>query len=714
MESTHRILLIEENDIDRRMLENILADYYDLVEVEDHFTAIKTLIDAKDAFDAIIVDLSDSADQGFGILKDIIKIPDIAKIPVIALVDNDREAENFVLKNGAFDYITKPFERDIILHRISNIVKLTESVDMVRDLQCDILTGVYNKNIFYNKVRNILMTDPEGEYQIVIADLERFKLYNDVYGAEEGDKLLMFCARTLKEAFKDGIVFGRLVNDQFAIFTSENMVKTKNVITSAAKVISEYKIKAKINIKFGVYPVIDKHLDVSTMCDRAVMAIKEIKGKFGIDYKYYDESLRNRLLLEHQITNSMAEALKNEEFKVYIQPKYDLSNEKISGGEALVRWISPTNGFLSPDKFIQIFEKNGFITQLDMFVWEKTCQIIREMMDRYGKTVPISVNVSRADLFRMDILEVLTELLKKYRLRPDQIHLEITETAYTDNPEQLLVVISKLKKKGFIIEMDDFGSGYSSLNMLSELPIDTIKLDMKFMRHLNRKNDVNILSFVISMAKWLGYTVVAEGVETSEQISILRNMECDYAQGYYYSKPVPSVEFMNMIYYNDISDCPVGKDKITRNMEITIPSSYLNKTMLVVDDMKINRAVLKDIFSGLFKIEEAEDGLKALNYLRDHLEDVAVVMLDLVMPVMDGYELLDRMKSDDKYKHIPVIITSQMGVESEVKALEMGADDFITKPYYLEIVKKRLENVLCAQEFKNKQRGALDLKKILS
>jgi EAL domain-containing protein (putative c-di-GMP-specific phosphodiesterase class I) len=280
------------------------------------------------------------------------------------------------------------------------------------------------------------------------------------------------------------------------------------------------------------------------MCDRAVMAANSIKGNYDVDIAYYDDSFREKMLYEQQITNYMEEALKTKQFQVYFQPKYQLESEKMAGAEALVRWIHPEEGFMSRGEFIPLFEKNGFITELDTFVWEETCRKIALWIETYGKYVPVSVNVSRKDIYKQDLPILLLNIVHKYGLEPKHLHLEITESAYTENPEQLISVVGKLKEEGFVIEMDDFGSGYSSLNMLAELPIDILKLDMKFVQNKgpHSKNE-SIMSCMIELAKKIDLIVVAEGVEEQKQIDMLREMKCDIVQGYYFSKPLPADDF---------------------------------------------------------------------------------------------------------------------------------------------------------------------------
>ena len=245
----------------------------------------------------------------------------------------------------------------------------------------------------------------------------------------------------------------------------------------------------------------------------------------------------------------MEAAIKEKQFRIFFQPKYDLNTEQIVGAEALVRWNHPVQGFLLPNNFIPVYEKNGFITDIDTYVWERTCEVIAQWKDMGLKSVPVSVNVSRKDIYNTDLPKTLERILDKYKLEPQDLHLEITETAYTEDSLQLIEGVLKLKERGFVIEMDDFGSGYSSLNMITELPIDILKLDMRFIQVKQKpQSTIDMIKFVIDLAKKLDFEVIAEGVETKEQAQMLRNLGCDYAQGYYYSKPVPCEDVAQMLF----------------------------------------------------------------------------------------------------------------------------------------------------------------------
>lgn len=359
-----------------------------------------------------------------------------------------------------------------------------------------------------------------------------------------GNQLLQNVAQALRHEMKEEGICGRIGSDQFACLVARREEYSSETFAFITESIDQLPITITINLSYGIYRVEDTAIPVSIMCDRALIACSSVKGIYDINFAYYDDKFMQTLRSEQVIIDNMKTALQERQFIVYFQPKYALSAETPAGAEALVRWIHPELGFMPPDSFIPLFEKNGFITDLDIYVWETTCHHIREWIDAGHEPIPISVNVSRADIYNPNLLTILMDMIRKYDLKPELLHLEITETAYTESSEQLINVINQLKAVGFVIEMDDFGSGYSSLNMLSEISIDILKLDRGFIQNeTTNVKSKGILNFVMGLAKWLELPVVAESVETKEQIEALKKLGCDYVQGYYYAKPMPKQEF---------------------------------------------------------------------------------------------------------------------------------------------------------------------------
>lgn len=412
----------------------------------------------------------------------------------------------------------------------------------------DDLTGVLKEKAFLEQVGNRLAEAKAREYCLVYLDIYKFKLINEMFGYAKGDELLKALAEEIKKlADSYNGLCGRVSGDEFVLL----LPNKKEIIDEFYT--KKYKKKRIIPIEFylhyGIYVIQDTKILVARMVDCAQVAQKTVKGNYDNCVAFYDDKIKQQLVKEQEIITSMRQALENEEFVVYLQPQYDYRDGTICGAEALVRWNSPVKGLISPGDFLPIFETNGFIIKLDEYMWEQVCKLQRKWLDEGKKIFPISVNVSRADLLRGAVAEKLMSLLEKYDLTPDMLRVEITESAYMDNPQQLIMEISKLKECGLVVEMDDFGSGYSSLNMLKDVPIQVLKTDLRFLSATGIEDRKDyILDSVISMAHKMGMSVIAEGVETKEQADYLLSLRCDYMQGYYFSKPMPVINYEKIVY----------------------------------------------------------------------------------------------------------------------------------------------------------------------
>lgn len=416
----------------------------------------------------------------------------------------------------------------------------------------DELTGIYNKQAFYTKTKEMLLDNPDKNFDLLRINIERFKVLNDLFGESTGDKLLRYIGKFLKEINLPLCVSGRLYADNFVVCYEAGKGDSRRMINTLQMVADSFAINNRTILSFGLYRIDDKTLPVSVMCDRANMALWKAKGNFKNPYCEYDEKMRQQVLKEQKIINAMEMAIQNKEFTLYLQPKYDIEKGTIIGAEALVRWISQENGFISPGDFIPVFENNGFVYEVDKFIWEESCRYLRKWLDEGREVHPISVNVSRIDLYDPKLVKHLVDLREKYQLPSQYLELEITESAYTEDPEQIITITRQLREAGFVILMDDFGTGYSSLNMLKDIQIDVLKLDMGFLKSSDYSaKGGNILTAILKMAESLKMQTIAEGVETKEQVEFLRSIGCKYVQGFYYSKPLPVGEFEKLI--SDIS-----------------------------------------------------------------------------------------------------------------------------------------------------------------
>ncbi len=418
---------------------------------------------------------------------------------------------------------------------------------MKRQQKRDELTGLYNRTGFEDMVNKLRHTEP-GTYALLYLDVIHFKVINELFGIAEGNKVLQYIADSLRKCVPKDEPIGRLHSDRFVIFTHVTGAELERMVHNILNTVSNYELETKVLGNIGIYVTEENKLSVNSMIDRANMALSAIKGSFSKKYNFFVDKLRSELISEQEIISIMVNALAQKQFILHYQPKYDHSTGMLVSAEALVRWQHPTVGIISPGVFIPIFEKNGFITKLDYYVFEEVCKFLRMCMDNNLPLIAISVNFSRNDIFQPDFVSRLERIREKYKVSAKLLHVEITESAVVGNSKKANEIIRNLHKYGYMVEMDDFGSGYSSLNVLREIDFDVIKLDMLFMSNEPGNNrGGTILSSIVRMAKWLGMPVIAEGVETVTQADFLRSIGCNYIQGYLYSRPLPEKEYIERL-----------------------------------------------------------------------------------------------------------------------------------------------------------------------
>ena len=413
----------------------------------------------------------------------------------------------------------------------------------------DSLTGLCNSERFYKNTEERILMKPDSKFAIISVDIDRFRIINDRFGVEAGNKCLRELGRVIHSSLPwDGIA-ARYQADMFSILFEYD--EEHEMLDYIEKLTLNYHVdeatRCGSTLSYGIYKIEDRSITVRLMCDRARLAKKNIKGNTLTNFDVYDDNIRVKQNKLAEMESEMQIAMDRHEFIMYLQPKVALKTGKICGAEALVRWMHPTKGLRMPGDFLPLFESNGFIKQIDEFMWEESTKYLGRLAE-LGIDLPISVNISRLHIGNTDLVADLTALVEKYRIDPGRLELEITETLFTEDTKSLYGVMSGLKEKGFTIEMDDFGSGYSSLNMLKDAPVDVIKIDRFFIDEVIDTNRGKIIvANSIKMSKELGMKVIAEGVETREQAEFLRDAGCDIAQGYYYSKPIPTDEFEKLL-----------------------------------------------------------------------------------------------------------------------------------------------------------------------
>ena len=402
----------------------------------------------------------------------------------------------------------------------------------------DSLTGLWNREYFLEAAEKILDANPDREYVCIVSDIHQFKMFNDILGRKMGDDLLISIAQGYRERKKEGWLFSRATTDKFALLMPLEDFEEKRFVEACKSVIEKRNYALTVHFYLGVYIIRDREISVSEMWDRAYMALESIKGS-GKYVAYYDNELRDRLIDETIHASDLELALKNKEFSIYLQPQINTEKKEIVGCEALVRWMSPKRGCVPAVEFISSFEENGMISELDYYVWEMACQILRRWKEKGDETSRISVNISAKDFYLSDIYGRLVGLVEKYEICPKNLVLEITETAFVLNVEEQMELVKKLQNRGFVVQIDDFGSGYSSLYNLNNIEVDAIKLAMRFFENTaDSKRTEKIIESVVNLSYNLKMPVIAEGVETLEQVQMLQKIGCTIVQGYYYTQPM--------------------------------------------------------------------------------------------------------------------------------------------------------------------------------
>ena len=451
---------------------------------------------------------------------------------------------------GAADFITKPFDmHEVILARVARIIELSEGRQLISAAERDKLTMLYSKNFFYEYANRLYTYHTETHFDAVVLNIDQFHSLNAVNGRDFGNKVLCVIGQTIRSFLsKTSGIATRLEADRFNVYCAHREDYHEIIDSLQKKLDSEFP-GVSIRVRMGVMPW-HEGMEPVLMFDHAKTACSMIRGDYQHPLMVYNDEMRDRDLLNRRLLNDLSKAIEENQFVVYYQPKYDIqcNPPRLSSAEALIRWNHPELGMISPGAFIPLFEGNGLISVVDGFVWDKTAKQIAEWKEKYNFELPVSVNVSRADIFDNKLVDKLKKLVSANGLKFNDLKLEITESAYTDNSRKLIDLIAELRELGFEIEMDDFGSGYSSLNMLSSMPVDVLKMDMSFIRNIEKSDtDRRLVKLILDIARYLEVPVVAEGVETEKQLEILKKAGCDLVQGYYFSRPLPAEEFEKLI-----------------------------------------------------------------------------------------------------------------------------------------------------------------------
>ncbi|MBR3225542.1 MAG: EAL domain-containing protein [Atopobiaceae bacterium] len=543
------VLVVDDYEINRDILGIILEDDYEVIYASNGQEALDAMREHASELSIVLLDLMMPVMSGFEVLEHVRDDEQLSKIPIIVLTA-EKSAELQALQLGAADFITKPFDlHEVILARVGRIIELSEGRQLISAAEHDKITLLYSRNFFFEYANRLAQYHSDYKLDAIAINIEQFHNINALHGYEFGDYVLQCIGAEIRDFLsnKHGIA-GRFEADHFHIYC-EHQDDYQAVLDRFQKSVSELSHSVNIHLRMGVCLWTEGAGPV-LMFDRAWAACNKARGNYQKPLEVYDEDMRQRELRNQRLLNDLRAAIDERQFTVFYQPKYNVQYDppKLSSAEALIRWVHPELGMISPGDFIPLFEGNGLISKVDSYVWQEAAKQVAAWKETYGYTLPVSVNLSRADVFDPQLEERLKQLIERNGLEYDDIKLEVTESAYTDDAASVLEAVKRLRDEGFQIEMDDFGSGYSSLNMLSDMPVDVIKMDMKFVRNIEHsETDRRLIMLVLDLAKYLKVLVVAEGVETEEQLAFLQEGGCDLIQGYYFSRPLPAEEFEELI-----------------------------------------------------------------------------------------------------------------------------------------------------------------------
>ncbi len=549
MQRPKLVLVVDDQEINRDSLGIILEDDYEILYAENGKEAVDRMREHTNELSLVLLDLMMPVMNGFEVMEIVRDDEQLKHIPIIVLTA-EKSAELQALQMGAADFITKPFDMpEVILARVGRIIELSEGRQLISAAEHDRLTMLYSRSFFFEYANRLYHYHPELHLDAIVMNIEQFHTINALNGRDFGDDVLRLIGNEIRAFLgeTEGIA-SRIESDRFDIYCP-HQPDYRALLNRFQEKVNSLSPSTNIHLRMGIKPW-SEDVEPILLFDQAHTACNMVRGDYQNPIMIYDEDMRMRELLNSRLLNDLRPAVEERQFQVYYQPKYNIQvyPPRLSSAEALIRWKHPDLGMISPGSFVPLFEGNGLIGVVDNFVWQEAAKQIARWKEKYNFTLPVSVNLSRSDVFDPALMDRLDLLILDNGLSYKDLKLEVTESAYTDNAKQVLDVISGLRSKGFEVEMDDFGSGYSSLNMLSDMPIDVLKMDMKFVRNIEKsETDRRLVSLILDIARYLKVSVVAEGVETEKQLEILSKGKCDLVQGYYFSRPLPSEDFEKLI-----------------------------------------------------------------------------------------------------------------------------------------------------------------------
>lgn len=543
------VLVVDDEEINVEIMSTILEEDFNVLKANDGKEALDILLKGEQKIDLVLLDVFMPMD-GREVLKVRQVNPEIKRIPfIVCTSDKNIEEECFHL--GVNDFIKKPYENpDIIVARVKRMIELYEDRSILKEVEREKLTDLYNIEFFKKYAKQFDANFPNVAKDMLLISINRFRLINELYGREFGDKILLATASQLTRCISNcnGLV-GKDTGSTFVIYCEHHdnydilPIKLNEAVKAAASDIN-------ISFRIGVYPFVDPSLDKDIVVGRAKNTANALINDYTKSIAIYNEENQAKTLHMEQLIEAFPQALEEGQFKLYFQPKYEIQGDKpaFSSAEVLIRWISPKFGFVSPGEFISLFEENGLIGKLDAYIMKKAAEYMRDWKEKYGLYIPLSINLSRVDIYRPNLVEEIINYVDSNNIPRDKYYVEITESAFVEDTKEVIPVVSKIRENGFKVEIDDFGSGYSSFGALVDLPFDVLKIDMQFIRSMDKNHKVkDIIKMIINLSKMFNAITVAEGVETEEQYAFLKENGCDVIQGYYLSRPLPINDFEELI-----------------------------------------------------------------------------------------------------------------------------------------------------------------------
>lgn len=699
-------MIVDDQPMTLRLLQAFLEDagYKNFVTTDRSTEAMSLLLEKRP--DVVLLDLNMPEVSGFDILAQVRAHPDVQHMPVLILTASDDATSKLqALELGATDFLAKPVDSSELALRLRNTLAAKAHEDRLR--YYDALTDLPNRSMLLDQLSDCLSqaqrTGKSGA--LLHIDLDRFKKFNDSFGFGAGDQLLRTIARRLMGCLREGDTVSRLGGNEFVIvlpsLQSRNNATTvaERVLEAISKPISWDNNELVVTLSIGILIFPDQADDIEMLLRNVALATAQAKQLGRNRYEMYSSQSEPHLATETNLESELHQALERDELRMYLQPKVDVATGRVMGAEALLRWQHPPRGLISPGAFIPLAEETGLILPFGSWILREAC----EQLARWGEAgwdgLTISVNVASLQLKGGNLLDEVRSVLSATGVDPSRLILELTESAIFENAEANIKILSMIRSLGVRLSLDDFGTGFSSLSYLQQLPVDELKIDRSFIISIESEMDeAPIVPAIIAMAWRLGLQIVVEGIENEAQLKYIERHQCDIYQGFLFAKPMPQDEFFEKLRTEYL--LPVSGESKLAGTAATVPhvrrgaaAARGGRLLLIDDDPSICRLVTTLLEEDGILVTTAYTGSAGLALARERRFDL--VLLDIGLPDADGFSLCRQLCTDAATREVPVIfLTSREAAGDEARGLGEGAIDFIRKPVQPDILRVRVRNHL--------------------